>query len=53
MVGIYTIDVSMMSAEKKRKFKQLDVVCIDHKNCVLANKNLNVNYMYFVQPQRL
>ena len=34
---------------KQGKFKQLDVVCfIDHKSCVLANKNLNVNYMYFV-----
>ena len=33
---------------KQGKFKHLDVVWFDHKNCVLANKNLNVNYMYFV-----
>ena len=48
MVSIYTKDVSMMSAESKQIFKHLDVVCFDHKSCVLANKKLNVNYMYFV-----
>ena len=48
MVGIYTIDVSMMSAESTVNSKQLDVVCFGNKSCVLANKNLNVNYMYFV-----
>ena len=42
---IYT-DVSMMG-----KFKQLYVVCFDHKICVLANKNLNVNYMYLFSPK--
>ena len=46
MVGIYAIDVS-----KQGKFKQLDVVIFDHKSCVLANKNLNENYMYFVYGQ--
>ena len=30
---------------KQGKFKKLDVVCFDHKSCVLANKNLKVNYM--------
>ena len=33
---------------KQGKFKLLDVVCFDHKSCVLANKIFNVNYMYFV-----
>ena len=33
---------------KQGKFKQLGMVCFDLKSCVLADKNLNVNYMYFV-----
>ena len=27
---------------------QIKSLCFDHKSCVLTNKNLNVNYMYFV-----
>ena len=43
----------LKSCRKQGQFKQLDVVCFDHKSCVLAYKNLNINSMYFVLPQRL
>ena len=32
---------------KQGNFKQMDVVFFEHKSCVLANKNLNVNYIVF------
>ena len=35
------------------KFKQLDVVCFDHKSCVLANKNLNVSNMFLFGPSNV
>ena len=42
MIGIYTIDVSMMSAESKENSNSWMWVCFDHKSCVLSQKKLCV-----------